>query len=140
MGIRRSIGFSAAGAPLVALVASLQAAASTGPVPVDLTPPEPDNPLWPLPLAIGVVGGLVALAALIRPGWRRPIVASLVFLIGSIAAFVLVAGGFFADFSGNHAVYWQLVIGGVALLVGGTFAAIRIARGGRRSSEATVHG
>jgi hypothetical protein len=130
--------FSAAGAPVVALVTSLKAAASTGPVPVDQGTPEPDNPLWPVPVAIGVVGALVALAVLARPGWRRPIAASLVFLVGSIAAFVLVAGGFFSDFSGNHAVYWQLVVAGVAVLVGGTYAAIRIARGGRRSSEAAV--
>lgn len=47
---------------------------------------------------------------------------------------ILVLGGLFSDFSGQHRTYPQLVVGGVVVLVLGLVVAVLIARGGRRST------
>jgi hypothetical protein len=140
MRIDRRLKVSAIAAPTIAALASLRTFGATGTVAVDTVPPDPGNPLWPLPVVLGVVIGLIVLSVLLRPGWRRPIAAILVLVVGAVAAFVLLVGGLFSDFSGNHEIRWQLVVLAGAVVVGGIYAAARIARGGHPSPEVAMPG
>ena len=138
MNVVRIAVVSMAAAASLALTAPLHAMADTGPRPIggdavvggtfDLT----------AVIGPGLLMGAVALAAWLairRPGWRRPMAAVLTVLGAGLVAFVLVVGGLFSDFSGQHRTYPQLVLGGVVVLVLGLVVAVLIARGGRRSTN-----
>lgn len=133
----RTAMVSIAAAALLALSAPLRAKADTGPRPVGGDAVvggtfDPTSFIAPGLLMGGVA--LVAWLAIRRPGWRRPMAAMLTVLGAGLVAFVLVVGGLFSDFSGQHRTYPQLVIGGIVVLVLGLVVAVLIARGGRRST------
>ena len=128
---------SASGAVALAILAPLRALADTGPRPSggdtgSAGTFEPVSLIGP-GLVVAVVA-LVAIVAIRRPGWRRPMAAFLTVIGASLVALVLVVGGLFSDFSGQHRTYPQLVIAGVVVLVVGLVAAAWIVLRGRRSS------
>lgn len=116
-------------------IPDLRALAATGPAP-DLPPGDSSfDPSTILNLA--VVAGVVVTVGLIarlRPTWRRRMAVVAILVGSSLVAFVLVVGGLFSDFSGQHRTYPVLVVAGIAVLIAGLAIAARVATSGRRSA------
>jgi hypothetical protein len=139
MDLSRRFGLAAVASSILGVLAAGGAAAATGPVPIDETPIDPGDPLWPLPFAVGLAVIAVGLVAAIQPRARRPIGAVAALVATGLATLILVGAGLFSDFSGNHNIQWPLVVAGAAVLVGGLLAVTRIIRGGytpRRGRDA----
>lgn len=137
--IDRRIAAATAGGLIQTLALAAVVEASTSPPPATTSPAQVPVEGWvafPVAMLVIVVGTIVVLIA--RPGSRRPIAALAVAATSLSFGLVFVLAGLFGDWSGEHRIFWQFLIPGLVILVGGLAGSIRIARGRRREAGRSV--
>ena len=135
----RRIAVAAAGGLILAHALAVVVEASASPPPGTPSPAQVPAEGWvafPVAMLVIVVGTIVVLIT--RPGSRRPIAALAVAATSLWLGLVFVLAGLFGDWSGEHRIFWQFLIPGLVIVVGGLAGSIRIARGRGRQAGRSV--
>ena len=99
------------------------------------TPSDPNTPIvetdFYLPIKVALLGVAIILVVIrvLRPTWRRRIGAAVIGLaFGGLGLLLMVAGLFFADWTGNHRVSVPVVLVGAVIVIGSLLVARRVGR------------